>query len=205
MLHIAAAAAVALPDIVVSRTVGCLPPDKHDVRGPRRPGSLPAPAGCVNQLFTVMADGSGATQLTNCTHGCVQPSWSPDGRYIQDGVAWLREQHADPDSALYARVDLQQVAVGGWSMGGVVAFEMALQLAAAGKRVDQLILMDSPAPINGMPVFTKREQILTFGDDMLSCRKSLTLPNAAESDALSALSCVMERVQKRPRLVSLGE
>ena len=27
----------------------------------------------------------------------------------------------------------------------------------------------------------------------------------SESDALSALSCVMERVQKRPRLVSLGE
>lgn len=27
----------------------------------------------------------------------------------------------------------------------------------------------------------------------------------SEADALSALSCVMERVQKRPRLVSLGE
>lgn len=37
--------------------------------------------------------------------------------------------------------------LGGWSMGGVVAFEMALQLRRAGRPgPSQLVLMDSPAP-----------------------------------------------------------
>ncbi|HVR07182.1 MAG TPA: amino acid adenylation domain-containing protein, partial [Thermoanaerobaculia bacterium] len=36
--------------------------------------------------------------------------------------------------------------LGGWSMGGVVAFEMARQLAAAGERVDLVALIDSLAP-----------------------------------------------------------
>src|SRR5262249_55291843 len=37
-------------------------------------------------------------------------------------------------------------ALGGWSMGGVVAFEMARQLTAAGETVELLALLDSAAP-----------------------------------------------------------
>jgi amino acid adenylation domain-containing protein/non-ribosomal peptide synthase protein (TIGR01720 family) len=36
--------------------------------------------------------------------------------------------------------------LGGWSMGGLVAYEMAQQLAAAGERVSRLILIDTPTP-----------------------------------------------------------
>jgi thioesterase domain-containing protein len=36
--------------------------------------------------------------------------------------------------------------LGGWSMGGIVAFEMARQLEAAGEEVASLIVIDSPAP-----------------------------------------------------------
>ncbi|HEX7243487.1 MAG TPA: AMP-binding protein, partial [Longimicrobiaceae bacterium] len=36
--------------------------------------------------------------------------------------------------------------LGGWSMGGVVAFEMARRLEAAGEAVDALVLVDSLAP-----------------------------------------------------------
>ncbi len=37
--------------------------------------------------------------------------------------------------------------LGGWSMGGVVAYEMALQLFQFGESVSGLILIDSPAPV----------------------------------------------------------
>jgi thioesterase domain-containing protein len=36
--------------------------------------------------------------------------------------------------------------LGGWSMGGVVAFEMARQLEAAGETVEGLVLIDSQVP-----------------------------------------------------------
>ena len=38
--------------------------------------------------------------------------------------------------------------LGGWSMGGVVAYEMSLQLQQAGESVEGLILIDSPAPVS---------------------------------------------------------
>ncbi len=37
--------------------------------------------------------------------------------------------------------------LGGWSMGGVVAYEMSLQLLQAGESVSGLVLIDSPAPV----------------------------------------------------------
>jgi thioesterase domain-containing protein len=37
--------------------------------------------------------------------------------------------------------------LGGWSAGGVVAYEITLQLLAAGEKVESLILLDSPCPI----------------------------------------------------------
>jgi phthiocerol/phenolphthiocerol synthesis type-I polyketide synthase C len=39
--------------------------------------------------------------------------------------------------------------LGGWSIGGVVAFEIAQQLHRQGRRVDLLALFDSPAPLSG--------------------------------------------------------
>ncbi len=36
--------------------------------------------------------------------------------------------------------------LGGWSMGGVVAFEMARQLEVRGETVEEVVLIDSPAP-----------------------------------------------------------
>ena len=42
--------------------------------------------------------------------------------------------------------------LGGWSAGGVIAFEMAKQLLAAGERVERLVLLDSPCPIDLEPL-----------------------------------------------------
>ncbi len=40
----------------------------------------------------------------------------------------------------------------GWSFGGVVAFEVACQLRAAGRQVGGVILIDSPYPVNHKPL-----------------------------------------------------
>ncbi|KAI9688899.1 MAG: Type I Iterative PKS [Bathelium mastoideum] len=37
--------------------------------------------------------------------------------------------------------------IGGWSAGGVVAYEVALQLQAMGEKVERLVLIDSPCPV----------------------------------------------------------
>ncbi|KAJ4291933.1 hypothetical protein N0V90_009831 [Kalmusia sp. IMI 367209] len=42
--------------------------------------------------------------------------------------------------------------LGGWSAGGVIAYEMTLQLLAAGEKVDSLVLLDSPCPIDLEPL-----------------------------------------------------
>jgi len=71
-------------------------------------------------------------------------------------------------------------------MGGVVAFEMALQLRRAGRPgPSQLVLMDSPAPMEGMPVFGEREMIITFGADMTSCRRGNPNPNPNPNPSLT--------------------
>jgi len=42
--------------------------------------------------------------------------------------------------------------LGGWSSGAAIAFEMALQLERAGHRVEQLFLLDGPAPLQGRQI-----------------------------------------------------
>ena len=69
---------------------------------------------------------------------------SPDGRFIQDAIAWLRQQNADPASELYARVDLDQLAVGGWSMGGVSTIKAVAALPAGTVRA---VVLDSASVV----------------------------------------------------------
>src|SRR6185436_16427227 len=52
----------------------------------------------------------------------------------------------------------------GWSMGGVVAYEMACQLAAAGEEVELLAVVDSPSPLfwREAPAPTELEMVAAF-------------------------------------------
>jgi thioesterase domain-containing protein len=57
--------------------------------------------------------------------------------------------------------------LGGWSMGGVVAFEMALQLRAAGEEVALLALIDATAPAESMDHELDDAALLAaFADDL---------------------------------------
>ena len=58
--------------------------------------------------------------------------------------------------------------LGGWSMGGIVAFEMARQLAAAGDEVPLVFLIDSPVPSRGRfpRSFDDHEILVDFAADL---------------------------------------
>jgi thioesterase domain-containing protein len=57
--------------------------------------------------------------------------------------------------------------LGGWSLGGVVAFEMARQLLAAGERVDLVALIDPPPPNRtAAPPLSEPEAVAGFLADL---------------------------------------
>ncbi|SMR63496.1 unnamed protein product [Zymoseptoria tritici ST99CH_1A5] len=45
--------------------------------------------------------------------------------------------------------------IGGWSAGGVIAYAVAQALLAAGEKVEKLLLLDSPCPVNLAPLPTR--------------------------------------------------
>ncbi|WP_420718389.1 amino acid adenylation domain-containing protein [Pyxidicoccus sp. MSG2] len=53
--------------------------------------------------------------------------------------------------------------LGGWSLGGVVAFEMARELERQGQRVELLVLLDSFAPAEGMSSHEPDDTLLLAG------------------------------------------
>lgn len=68
-------------------------------------------------------------------------------------------------SALY-KAELQRrqptgpYCLGGWSAGGVVAYEVARQLIAEGETIDRLILLDSPCPLRLEPLPSRLHHFL---------------------------------------------
>jgi thioesterase domain-containing protein len=56
--------------------------------------------------------------------------------------------------------------LGGWSLGGSAAFEMARQLTAQGDQVASLVLIDSPAPRAGSPPSGEGQILAAFASDL---------------------------------------
>ncbi|KAH3574576.1 hypothetical protein KXV22_000413 [Aspergillus fumigatus] len=67
-------------------------------------------------------------------------------------------------SRLIARTASGPYILGGWSFGGVVAFEVARVLMAEGYAVTGVVLIDSPPPINHTPLSANIIDAVTKGD-----------------------------------------
>ena len=65
--------------------------------------------------------------------------------------------------------------LGGWSSGGIIAFEMARQLESRGKKVELLAMVDSPAPLQ-RELVKEEEMLAWFRHDMNA------IANAADVD-----------------------
>ena len=82
--------------------------------------------------------------------------------------------------------------LGGWSMGGTIAYEMAQQLAAAGEQVERLVLIDTPALPAGLPPHALDDA--TLASSMLDM-STLTQPDAGQPTGGLSLDEVFQRAK----------
>lgn len=86
-----------------------------------------------------------------------------------DGQQLPPESIAEFASAYVERINqvqpLGNILLGGWSSGGLIAYEMASQLKAQGRTVEGLIILDSPPPTVHVPV-NERELFDWFLGDL---------------------------------------
>ncbi|KAI1372052.1 hypothetical protein F4677DRAFT_278704 [Hypoxylon crocopeplum] len=78
---------------------------------------------------------------------------SINGIYSQDPLSSApKAERLEDLAALYIKqtnlINEQEVILGGWSFGGVLAFEVSRQLRRLGRVVKGVILIDSPPPVN---------------------------------------------------------
>ncbi|HEX8272563.1 MAG TPA: amino acid adenylation domain-containing protein [Longimicrobiaceae bacterium] len=124
-----------------------------------------------------------------------QPVYGLRSRGLADGeepAATVEEMAADYLRALREAQPAGPYRLGGWSMGGVVAFEMARQLEAAGEAVATLALIDSYLPAlhgRAAPV-DERVRVRTFAADLGLPPEALEL--VGEEDGGSHLHRVLE-------------
>jgi amino acid adenylation domain-containing protein len=101
--------------------------------------------------------------------------------------------------------------LGGWSIGGVVAFEMARQLERQGESVDLLVLLDSYAPgSDNSPLRGEGELVALFAYELAHLLGShIELPadfrERATGDALSWLTAEADRLSLLPSGVDTEE
>lgn len=100
--------------------------------------------------------------------------------------------------------------VGGWSAGGIMAYEMVRQLTDAGDSVDQLVLLDSPSPalIEPLPASLHRYfgsvGLLGDGEGAIERLPAWLLPHfAATVDALSTYKPQRPKLKQRPRVLAI--
>lgn len=92
--------------------------------------------------------------------------------------ATLQEAAADYAEAIKSIQPQGPYTVGGWSIGGIFALELAQQLLAAGDEVDRLIMLDTTIPEGSTSLVPATEQVnvgLEYGIDM-SLKQLLDLP-----------------------------
>ncbi|MEW5930744.1 MAG: amino acid adenylation domain-containing protein, partial [Gemmatimonadota bacterium] len=163
-------------------------------RGGAGPGGSPLvpvrPAGQRPPLFLVHPVGGDVlayAALARHLHP-EQPVYGLRSRGL-DGVGeparTVEEMAGDYLSALRRARPSGPYRLGGWSMGGVVAFEMARRLEAEGERVERLVLVDAHVPALHGRALPRDPAVLvgTFAQDMGLPPGLLALPESDAGDA----------------------
>jgi thioesterase domain-containing protein len=102
-----------------------------------------------------------------------QPVYGFEAPGFDDGrtpVRSLPELSAEYMSLLQAALPDGPYQLLGWSMGGVLAFDMAQHLLAAGGDVTMLVLIDSAVPTKG-PLPTEKAMLRKFLHDLMSAAR----------------------------------
>ncbi|HEX5603001.1 MAG TPA: thioesterase domain-containing protein, partial [Pyrinomonadaceae bacterium] len=138
-------------------------------------------------------------------HGINAPIFSPHAsggnvlcytdlvKYIGEDQPFYGIQAREPESGLVVHTDIAAMAsdyveairsvqpngpylLGGWSMGGVIAFEMATQLQQQGERIALLALMDATAPTGAQTEYKWTVLLSIFAFDLGLKYENLSKP-----------------------------
>ncbi|KAI5814556.1 beta-ketoacyl synthase [Pyronema omphalodes] len=102
---------------------------------------------------------SGILDLQRDVYGFFNPRFF-SGEEWSGGLTEMAIHYA----SLIAQISSGPYIVGGWSYGGVVAFEAARHLQRLGKRVSGIVLIDSPCPIDHQPLPTEVIETVSRSD-----------------------------------------
>jgi amino acid adenylation domain-containing protein len=144
------------------------------------------PAGDAAPLFLVHAAGGNVLSYAALARhlGPDQPVYGLQSRGLEGGEpihARIEDMAADYLAELRAVQPAGPYRLGGWSMGGLVAFEMARMLHAAGERVELLALVDTPAPA-GAPAEAEDDELELLAGFMLHLGLALGQITAAGAE-----------------------
>jgi amino acid adenylation domain-containing protein len=102
--------------------------------------------------------------------------------------------------------------LGGWSMGGVIAFEMAQQLRRRGERIESLVLVDAPVPDGKAErTMSDRELLESFSRDLMAVQGlvgreiSGEIPELGDGTDLHDLVSVAQASGLLPKELGAGE
>jgi thioesterase domain-containing protein/acyl carrier protein len=109
------------------------------------------PHGSLQPFYCVHAAGGNVFSYVQLAQrlGLEQPFYGLVARGVdgeQEPLTRVEEMAAAYVEAVRAAQPRGPYCLGGWSLGGVIAFEMARQFQAQGETVNQLVLLDSVAP-----------------------------------------------------------
>ena len=122
----------------------------------------------ASKILFLLPDGSGSAasyyklpsiSLEVCVYGLNCPFMKSPSGYT-NGIDGVSKQYI---SEIKRRQPNGPYYLGGWSAGGVLAYEIANQLMAIGDKTERLFLIDSPCPINLEPL---PSSLLHFIDSM---------------------------------------
>ncbi|HXQ37619.1 MAG TPA: thioesterase domain-containing protein, partial [Anaerolineales bacterium] len=119
-------------------------------------------------------------------------------RYVDEDQPFYGIQARQPETGLVAHSQIEPMAAEyveairsfqpngpyllcGWSMGGVIAFEMARQLQQQGQQIALLALIDSQAPINWRSNYNWAELLVDFARDVGLTQENLSILQSGSS------------------------
>ncbi|WP_338868536.1 non-ribosomal peptide synthase/polyketide synthase [Myxococcus stipitatus] len=165
------------------------------------------PKGSRPPLFLVHAIGGSPLSYGKLTHllGEEQPVYA----FQAPGLDGAREPFGSIPEMAAAYIEAMRrvqphgpYLLGGWSFGGVVAFEMARQLTRAGERVSQLFLIDSWVPAFApVPVIAATDDASLLASLAMDLGRILGKPFPISAEELAPMSheARLHRVVERAR------
>ncbi|KAK7035442.1 polyketide beta-ketoacyl-synthase [Paramarasmius palmivorus] len=106
-----------------------------------------------NSPLFLIHDGSGLVNYYGRMSSLQRNTWGIFNPNFATSEPWINlESMAAKYASVISQTARGPVLIGGWSFGGVVAFEAARQLMSAGHSVKGVVLIDSPSPVNHVPL-----------------------------------------------------